>query len=788
MADRTDLEQLVYQMSANTTQLEKDVRKALDVVKKNTRSVQDEFDKSGKTAWQKFSGGAPDADKALEKVFSRTRFALIEQGGAKIGVFGSALEALGPAGLLAGASLIALGVGLEQAHKALEFADGLYKAAQVAHLTTDELQELQFALREAGGDGAKAGSAMQQFSVHLGEAQANMPRALRAFRELFGTGFTAADAKKLGDAGQAIDTIVAKIATIKNVSQKDAVIEQLGLQDLKPLIEQGVDKFRDLRAAAEATGQVMDQHLVVRGHELNLEVDRLKTKIDVDLHSAFVQLGPVLVKLLGYLADMSDKALIIADAMSPLQARSTKGLEREARGLEARAKTASSYLYGGPGADLARAAAARAELARRKATGEDNIPALPGGNGVLADGGKPKGPTEAEKRAKGREALDEAEKDELAAQAALTEDVQKLAALKTAEVDRETDKKNQQLKAEIAGGKINAALAEQAIAENKKAADLKKEKIAQDAVRALQDNLIAQAQERHKYEDDELASTKDLAKTSAQRAALELELFRRRMLDERTNLASKLQKDVDEGKQSQESADATFAAFDKNAQAQAAAIRRSNAGPLSKFVLDAPKTIDQLNESFQQFDAEGLANLNSGLADAIVNAKSLGDVGAQVFKQLAVQVLQVLFQAGEAKALSYLGFADGGQVRGPGGPRSDVIPAMLSNGEYVVNAHSAARFRSLLEAINSGQAPHLAMGGSIGMLRSIGGPVISGRGFRGGATVIENHYHLDGAVMASELWDRIDQGDQVAALRGGSLGHQQTMKYITQSRRKLGRG
>lgn len=46
------------------------------------------------------------------------------------------------------------------------------------------------------------------------------------------------------------------------------------------------------------------------------------------------------------------------------------------------------------------------------------------------------------------------------------------------------------------------------------------------------------------------------------------------------------------------------------------------------------------------------------------------------------------------------GFANGGFVRGPGGPKEDAINANLSNGEFVVNAKSTARFRPQLEAIN----------------------------------------------------------------------------------------
>jgi hypothetical protein len=45
-------------------------------------------------------------------------------------------------------------------------------------------------------------------------------------------------------------------------------------------------------------------------------------------------------------------------------------------------------------------------------------------------------------------------------------------------------------------------------------------------------------------------------------------------------------------------------------------------------------------------------------------------------------------------------FAPGGMVRGLGGPRSDLVPAMLSNGEYVINANSTARYLPLIEAIN----------------------------------------------------------------------------------------
>ena len=62
------------------------------------------------------------------------------------------------------------------------------------------------------------------------------------------------------------------------------------------------------------------------------------------------------------------------------------------------------------------------------------------------------------------------------------------------------------------------------------------------------------------------------------------------------------------------------------------------------------------------------------------------------------------------------GMAKGGLVQGIGGPKSDLIPAMLSNGESVINAQSTAMFRPLLSSINSiGGGKRFADGGlSIG--------------------------------------------------------------------------
>jgi lambda family phage tail tape measure protein len=78
-------------------------------------------------------------------------------------------------------------------------------------------------------------------------------------------------------------------------------------------------------------------------------------------------------------------------------------------------------------------------------------------------------------------------------------------------------------------------------------------------------------------------------------------------------------------------------------------------------------------------------------------------------------------------------YADGGHISGPGTGTSDSIPAMLSNGEYVINAASTRKYRGLLESINSGHTAHFATGGPVGA----GGGGGSGSG--GGISITVNH-------------------------------------------------
>ncbi len=127
-------------------------------------------------------------------------------------------------------------------------------------------------------------------------------------------------------------------------------------------------------------------------------------------------------------------------------------------------------------------------------------------------------------------------------------------------------------------------------------------------------------------------------------------------------------------------------------------------------------------------------DLMNGVSAAEALANALDKVLDKLLDMAFDDIFTSIFKGSGGGLLSFLGLgkkdggivkaATGGYIRGAGGPRSDSIPAMLSNGEYVVNAAATKKFGPLLDRINSGHALALA-GGGMANLRAPTMPVLS---------------------------------------------------------------
>ena len=95
---------------------------------------------------------------------------------------------------------------------------------------------------------------------------------------------------------------------------------------------------------------------------------------------------------------------------------------------------------------------------------------------------------------------------------------------------------------------------------------------------------------------------------------------------------------------------------------------------------------------------EALASVYHGAVAAFEAMASIPYVGPFVAAAAMAAAL-----AGGISLVSKISHADGGLITGAGGPRDDRIPALLSNGEYVIPAHRVQQYGAgFFEAIRSG--------------------------------------------------------------------------------------
>ncbi|WP_230878157.1 phage tail length tape measure family protein [Burkholderia sp. 9779_493] len=112
--------------------------------------------------------------------------------------------------------------------------------------------------------------------------------------------------------------------------------------------------------------------------------------------------------------------------------------------------------------------------------------------------------------------------------------------------------------------------------------------------------------------------------------------------------------------------------------------------------------------ALEQFITSGEGNFKKFTASVMGDLAKIALRQAEVF---AIQSIGSSFGSFFSEGGPVLHRAGGGPIAGPGTTTSDSIPAMLSNGEFVINAASTKKYRSLLEAINSGHMAHFATGG-----------------------------------------------------------------------------
>lgn len=184
-------------------------------------------------------------------------------------------------------------------------------------------------------------------------------------------------------------------------------------------------------------------------------------------------------------------------------------------------------------------------------------------------------------------------------------------------------------------------------------------------------------------------------------------------------------------------------------------------------------TIKNVQDAAKQYCVTIGKNFGSAIASWINGTKTLSDAMKDFAKELITNAIEIMTQwaavfalvcafegpraaskAANKAVLNIDTFANGGYVLGPGTSRSDSIPAMLSNGEYVLNANAVKAVGvGRLNAINQGNYHAYANGGFVGDSTK---PVERPNSDGAGETIVLNISALDAASF--ENWLSIGNG------------------------------
>lgn len=845
-----DAQALLLTVSADTSK----ALKSIENLNKRLSGLGPEMERHGKKAAEGLEKGLGSIKpgEALRKVFDSARFNVLEEGSAKLRIFGSALEPLGPLGLAAAAGVAAFGIALEEAHKAMEYAEGIQHVAEVLGTTTDKVQELNYAALASGVGMDTAKQAAEELQVSIAKYAANIgdKRLIPVFKAL---GISKDDARDIRDPIAALSEIGERLEKVKNVGQRNMLAEKLGIpKDIVPVIGEIAEKMKQAKAA----GAVIDADTVKRAADLNKELAATKDVVSIQLKEAFIALAPEVKAIADLMADMAKNAniwlqnlihggqitgqphydLMTEDvlrknqtdkALQLLQGRRTlgqQGVQFDEHGNISSAPPEAAKItpnFDETGQTAGASALTVADYTQAKADYDAMTKAL--GAKIAADR-KPASPTgastalapEVAKAAKSlphddsKAKLEGAQATLIGAEQKLAEAYQKLSGSldeayknQRSAINLGADKEIAQIekqKTELISGdntklgelaKIHTAAAD-AEAKNIRANQDKtiaalnqtetEIRLTQstDLLIAERDNQLAHMRQAEQLAQDvyaqrqtaaqneaaTLSARASLATTAKERVDLErAALVAQQKADDELaaakleaakDILAQVQKtsplDADAIKHAQNGVDAAQANVDfvKASQPlQTANFEKVNADPIQQYI----RSLDDLNTKFQQDGVTAIQSLSSGLIDAALHAKNLGDVLKTTFLNLLQQILTQTLEKeaapglanGFAALLHFIpGFASG-TPSAPGG-----LALVGERGPELVNLPKGAGVTptfQTLDAINSMRAPKA-----------------------GGVTVIQPLYlDASGAVMTQEFAAELNAK---AASYAAQAGHQ----------------
>jgi len=584
-----------------------------------------------------------------------------------------------------------LAMALKFGQASLKMADDLANSARRIGMSTTALQEWQHVARRSGSTAIEAGAALEAFASKWEQAQAGLSKqAGDAFKAL---GFQQEDLRRFTSAEEALDAVVDRIGDLSSASDRAAIAEKLGLGALVPALREGSDEVARLRDEAASLGFVMDEELIRKGAEAQGKLEDLSQVIGIQMAEAFINLSDEVLAFTDMLAGAISKLNEFTSgyAKARQQVMEERGIEDPhfttvlGRQFEAPWVKHLPWVKAqrdavAPNGDeddpsVTRQLIAQLDVSERRRRNR----AANSGRTELTPV-QPRGRTnsnaqrEAEREARRAERVEQeifrARQRALGIYDRETATVQERFDIEQAQVKLEREAEQKQLESRLARKDITKAEYDQLKLINDQTAALE-DRVASDILaRDLADERLAQERALSDLTRDLLSLQSGAARTAKERRDIELRLLAMAQERAREDLERELSRTPglsDADKQARRDALGNYQA------AETDAVNRQNMGPMEAWRDANLRTAAEVQEAYERVATRGLDALNSGLVDAIMNTRSLGDVFGAVAKQILADLLSISVRQSivEPLAAALFGGGGGGRPAGADGAGSD---------------------------------------------------------------------------------------------------------------------
>ena len=292
MAD--DATVLLLSLEARTDKLEKSMAKARATTSKSLKAMEAEAEGSMLRLEALF--GKVNVGEALENVFKRTRFAVFEEGAAKIPVFGSALEALGPAGLAAAAGLFAAFEGMEKVRQAAEEVGQLKTNADKLSIPVEDLQRWQFIAAQSHVSNEQLEESFEGLSVTLGKLKSGIrDQRIRPFLDELG--ISDGDIARAHNAADLMDLIISKMSKIQDPGERAQIADAFGMGSALPILSKTRAEIQGMSEDFSKNAHVISGEQAEAIERQNASLERSHALLHGEIRADLLELAPLVGNL-----------------------------------------------------------------------------------------------------------------------------------------------------------------------------------------------------------------------------------------------------------------------------------------------------------------------------------------------------------------------------------------------------------------------------------------------------------------------------------------------------------